>query len=158
DTNTLEYEAAPYELRRIGIDASGATALESTGLINGFDRVIRYDGGRLYTTGGRVIDPQAHVVVTDLPYSGLVCPDSHGQKLFYLTVSGSTGTLHALNAATFAEVGNVTIPNISGTASSLIRWGIDGLAFRTSAGQLFLIRTTFADDADNDGMADSWEM
>src|SRR5207247_503450 len=33
------------------------------------------------------------------------------------------------------------VPGISGTPGSLIRWGADGLAFRTDAGQLFLIRT-----------------
>jgi hypothetical protein len=98
------------------------------------------------------------VVVTNLAYGGLACPDSRGGKVFYLTVSGSTGTLHVVNAGNFAEVGSVSVPNISGSVSSLIRWGVDGLAFRTTASQLFLIRTTFADDTDNDGLADSWEM
>jgi hypothetical protein len=105
-----------------------------------------------------VIDPILDVVVTNLPYSGLVCPDSLGGKVFYLSVSGSTGTLHAVNISTLTEVGSVNVPNISGSPSSLIRWGVDGLAFRTSGNQLFLIRTTFADDKNNDGMADSWEM
>lgn len=158
DTNTLAYEGLPTELRRIGIDASGATLLTSSGLISGFDRLIKFDAGRLYTAGGSVIDPEAQVLVTNLNYGGLSCPDSHGGKAFYLTVSGSTGTLHAVNLLNFAEVGSVTIPNVSGSISSLIRWGVDGLAFRTSANQLFLVRTTFADDTDNDGLADSWEM
>jgi uncharacterized repeat protein (TIGR01451 family) len=157
-TNTLAYEAPPEELRRIGIDASGATLLTSSGLINGFDRLIKFDAGRLYTAGGRVIDPEASIVITNLPYSGLACPDSASGKVFYLTISGSVGTLHAVNSTNFVEAGSVVISNIQGSASSLIRWGLDGLAFRTSASQVFLVRTTFADDRDNDGLGDTWEL
>lgn len=156
-TNTLAYEAPPGELRRIALDGSGATLLDSSGLINGFDRDITFDAGLLYTSGGRVIDPEAHVVVTNLAFSGLVCPDSTVSKIFYLTVAGSTGVLHAVQSGSFSEMGAVTITNISGTPSSLVRWGTDGLAFRTSSGQIFLVRTTLADDRDNDGLPDSWE-
>ncbi len=158
DTNTLAYEAMPDGLRSIAIDSNGATLLNGPGLIKPFDDQIYFDAGRLYTAGGEVIDPLAAVVVTNLPYSGLVCPDSPGGKVFYLTVSGSVGTLHAVNVSNFVEAGNVTIPNITGTASSLIRWGVDGLAFRTTGGQLFLIRTTLADDRNNDGLPDTWQL
>jgi uncharacterized repeat protein (TIGR01451 family) len=157
DTNTLAYAGLPDELRRIAINASGATLAESTSLISGFDRFIRFDAGRLYTAGGRVIDPVSKVVVTNLPYGGLVCPDSQKARVFYLTVSGTTGTLHGINISNFSERGTVTVTNVLGGATSLIRWGLDGLAFRTSANQLFLIRTTLADDVDDDGMADTWE-
>jgi uncharacterized repeat protein (TIGR01451 family) len=157
-TNTLAFEAPPGELRRIAIDSSGATLAESTGLINGFDHSIKFDAGRLYTAGGRVIDTEARLVITNLPYNGLACPDSRDGRVFYLTVAGSVGTLHAVNLSNFVETGNVTIPNVQGTASSLIRWGADGLAFRTTGGQLFLARTTFADDRNNNGLPDSWEL
>ena len=96
--------------------------------------------------------------MTNLSYSGLACPDSASGKVFYLTVSGSVGTLHAINITNFVEAGTVTVPNISGAVSSLIRWGSDGLAFRTAGNQLFLIRTILADDSDNDGLPDSWEL
>jgi uncharacterized repeat protein (TIGR01451 family) len=158
DTNTLAYEAMPDGLRSISIDAAGATVLNGLGLIRSFDDQIHFDAGRLYTAGGEVIDPSAAVVLTNLPYSGLVCPDSPSGKVFYLTVSGSIGTLHAVNVSNFIETGNVTIPNISGTPTSLIRWGVDGLAFRTTGGQLFLVRTTLADDRNNDGLPDSWQI
>lgn len=157
-TNTLAYEAPPGELRRIAIDASGATLVESSGLINGFDRSIKFDSGRLYTAGGRIIDPEAGVVVTNLPYSGLVCPDANSGKVFYLTVSAGIGILHAVNVTNFVEAGSITISNVQGTASSLIRWGLDGLAFRTSAGQVFLLRTIFADDRNTNGLPDTWEL
>jgi hypothetical protein len=157
-TNTLAFEAPPGELRRIAINASGATLVESTGLINGFDRSIKFDSGRLYTAGGRVIDPEARLVITNLPYSGLVCPDASVGKVFYLTISGSVGTVHAVDATNFVEAGSVNISNVQGTATSLIRWGSDGLAFRTSGGQIFLVRTIFADDRNGNGLPDSWEL
>jgi uncharacterized protein (TIGR03437 family) len=49
---------------------------------------------------------------------------------------------------TFLLAGSVDVPNVSGSAGSLIRWGADGLAFRTfgssgqtGGGQIFLIRS-----------------
>ena len=82
----------PDGLRSIAIDSSGATTLNGLGLISSFDDQIHFDAGRLYTDGGEVIDPVTAVVVTNLPYSGLVCPDSDAGKIFYLTTAGSTGT------------------------------------------------------------------
>jgi uncharacterized repeat protein (TIGR01451 family) len=157
DTNTVAYEGMPDGLRSITIDSSGATA-SGLGLIRSFDDQINFDAGRLYTAGGEVIDPVAAVVITNLPYSGLVCPDSGAGKIFYLTTSGSTGTLHAVDVSNFVETGAVTINNISGTPTSLISWGTDGLAFRTTGSQVFLIRTTLADDRNNDGLPDSWQL
>jgi hypothetical protein len=158
DTNATAYEGLPTEFRRIAIDSSGATLSYSSGFLSSSDYAIKFNAGRIYTGGGRIIDPTAQIILTNLPYSGLVCPDSAGGKIFYLTVSGSVGTVHAINITNFVEVGSVNVPNISGSVSSLIRWGTDGLAFRTSGNQLFLIRTIFADDSDNDGLPDSWEL
>jgi uncharacterized repeat protein (TIGR01451 family) len=157
-TNTVAYEGMTDGLHTIAMGPTGATNAVNLGLINTFDDQIKFAAGRLYTAGGRVIDPVAQTVITNLPYSGLVCPDSAGGKIFYLTTSGSTGTLHSIDITNFVQTGTVTISNISGSPSSLIRWGTDGLAFRTSGSQLFLIRTTFANDANNDGMEDAWEL
>jgi uncharacterized repeat protein (TIGR01451 family) len=146
-TNTLAYEGLPDGLRSITIDSSGAAAVNGLGLIRSFDDHIHFDAGRLYTDGGEVIDPNAALVITNLPYSGLACPDSGADRIFYLTTSGSTGTLTAVDVSNFVAMGSVTITNISGTPSSLITWGTDGLAFRTTANQVFLIRTILADDS-----------
>jgi len=34
------------------------------------------------------------------------------------------------------------VPGVSGSAGSLVRWGTDGLAFRTDGDQVFLVRTS----------------
>jgi len=47
------------------------------------------------------------------------------------------------DSSTFARVGSNLLAGVSGTASSLCRWGEDGLAFRTSSG-VIMVRTTLA--------------
>ena len=63
-----------------------------------------------------------------------------------------------MDVTNFVQAGAVTIANLSGTPTSLITWGADGLAFRTTGNQVFLIRTILADDRNNDGLPDSWQM
>ncbi|HWI58122.1 MAG TPA: hypothetical protein VNZ22_12910, partial [Bacillota bacterium] len=157
---TLLYCAYPSGgFRRIRVDANGATLLEELGgLINGFDRDMRCDAGWVFTAGGRVFDPEAKTNIATVPYGGLVAPDSRSGKVFYLTGSGATYNLVCLNFTNLSLVGTVTITNVSGTPTSLVRWGNDGLAFRTTGNQVFLLRTTMADDRDQDGLADSWEL
>jgi len=52
-------------------------------------------------------------------------------------------TLAMYDASTFARVGSNLLAGVTGTASSLCRWGTDGLAFRTSGG-VVMVRTTLA--------------
>jgi hypothetical protein len=59
---------------------------------------------------------------------------------------------------TTTEIKSIPIPGISGSPASFIRWGTDGFAFRTTGGQVFLVRATIADDQDGDGLADWWEL
>jgi hypothetical protein len=153
------YLASVGGLRKVAVTPDGATVLEGIGgLINGYDRDLRCDGGWVFTTGGRVFDPEAKTNLAALPYSGPVAPDSGSGRVFYLTGSGSTCSLVCLNFNNLQLAGTIAITNVSGTPTSLIRWGSDGLAFRTTGGQVFLVRTTLADDRDDDGLADSWEL
>jgi len=154
------YQTYPTGFRRIGIDASGATLLSDTRdtVVTYSDWEIKYGAGRLFTPGGRVFDPVAGTNITTVPYSGLVAPDETDSKVFYLAGSGSVWTLYALDITNLQMTGSVTITNVSGSPSRLIRWGTDGLAFRTTGGQVFIIRTFLADDRNNNGLPDSWEM
>src|SRR6185503_12358901 len=47
-------------------------------------------------------------------------------------------------------MGALEIPTAAGIASSLIRWGSDGLAFRTDRNQLFLVRTSLVAGTESD--------
>ncbi|MBD0373555.1 MAG: hypothetical protein ICV60_22165, partial [Pyrinomonadaceae bacterium] len=116
---------------------------------------LKYDNGLLYTELGKVIDPEAKTVVGTYPgmsFDSLVEPNSKVGRVFFLTrnpipetvngVSVYTWTLRAFNQTTFQPVGTLEIKGINGIPSSLIRWGTNGLAFRTSSNQLFIIQTT----------------
>jgi hypothetical protein len=156
---SLLYCAFPDGLRGVRIDSAGATLLEDIGgLISGYDRDMRCDGGLVFTAGGRIFDPEARTNIATVPYGGLVAPDSRCGRVFYLNGSGANYNLVCLNFTNLQPVGSVAITNVSGSPTSLIRWGSDGLAFRTTGGQVYLIRTTMADDRDQDSLADSWEL
>ncbi|HEU5068908.1 MAG TPA: Calx-beta domain-containing protein [Verrucomicrobiae bacterium] len=159
-SSTTCYSTYPTGFRRIGIDANGATLLSDTRdtVVTYSDWEIKYGAGRLFTPGGRVFDPAAGTNIATVPYSGLVIPDESDARVFYLGGGGSTWTLSALNITNLSLAGSLTITNVSGSPTRLIRWGTDGLAFRTTGGQIFLIRTTLADDRDQDGLADTWEL
>ncbi len=138
-------ETTEYGFRRMRVDDSGVTVVDATpNLIMGFGVDIRFDGGRVYATTGRVIDPEALTIVgtfSGIPSGSLVAPDSTAGLVFFLTGSAPTVQLKAFDPVTFLQVGVLDIPDVVGTYSSLIRWGADGLAFRTSGNQVFLIRT-----------------
>jgi uncharacterized repeat protein (TIGR01451 family) len=156
---SLLYYASPGGLARVRIGTNGATVLNGIGgLINGFDRDMRCSGGRVFTSGGRVFDPETSTLIGTVPYSGLVAPDSGDARVFYLAGSGATYTLACMDFTNLQLISSLTISNVVGTPTSLVRWGTDGLAFRTTGGQLFLVRTASADDRDNDGLADTWEL
>ena len=154
------YSTYPTGFRRITIDTNGATLLSDTRntVVTYSDWEIHYGAGRMFTPGGRVFDPVAGTNIATVPYSGLVAPDETDWRVFYLTGSGATWTLNALDITNLQLTSSVTITNVQGSPARLIRWGTDGLAFRTTGGQIFLVRTILADDRNSDGLPDSWQL
>lgn len=139
-----------FELYKLALSNSGVTTTKTTsGVIRGFGVDIKYEGGALYTTTGRAVDAEAQTLLgTYVPESvasvASVVPDSNINRVFFLTSVGSgasTVRLWAYDNLTFLPVGYIDIPSVSGAVSSLVRWGDDGLAFRTSGGQVFLIQS-----------------
>ncbi len=162
-------ETTEFGFRKMAADSNGVTVVATTpNLISGFGLDIKYDSGNglIYSTGGRIINPEAGTIVGTftLPatFGNLVLPDSRTGRVFFLmSTGGSTYTLRAYDQQTFLAIGTPeTISNVSGTASSLIRWGANGFAFRTSTNQVFLIRSSLVPsldpigDFDGDGRTD----
>ena len=105
---------------------------------------IKFDGGRIYTTSGRVIDPEARTVVGT--FSGAaslsVRPDTVLGRVFFLIPTGSpTAKVSAYDLNTRQLLWTEEIPGVSGSPNNLVRWGAKGLAFRTTGGQVFLIES-----------------
>ena len=78
-------------------------------------------------------------------------PDANSKRLFGVTVLGldeSVATVQAFDVNTLSLIGSLDIPGLAVTAipqypryTSLVRWGSDGLAFRTSSDQVVIIRS-----------------
>jgi len=127
----------------------------ATGLIPGGELVrIEFDAGRIYASNGTVIDPVSNTLVGTLQdplltFESLVKPDSSINGVF--VVSGRLGnpyTLLAFNMSTLQSTGSMTVEGITGGpplgppgVASLIRWGADGVAFRSS-GQIAFVHTS----------------
>src|SRR5262249_9487557 len=73
-------------------------------------------------------------------------------RAYFLTGSQSSTnysvTLRAFDLSTFLPLGTLTISGVNGSVSSLVRWGSNGLAFRSDGGQLFLIQTSLVPSND----------
>ena len=144
-------ESSDFLFHRLLVNGSGVSVQSSTaGLISGFGIDIKYAAGRVYATSGAVVDPAALSVVGTFTgaglgtfngsgYGPLVQPDPENGRVYFLLLDGPDWKLRAYDAATFGAVGSLTIPGVTGAPSSLIRWGADGLAFRTSGGQVFCV-------------------
>ncbi len=140
-------ETTEFGFRRMSVDASGVTTLDATGnIISGFGVDIEFAGGFIYSTIGKVVDPSVPALTGSFPgiSFGALEADPTVNKVFYLVPAGGIGNTHTLVAFdpnTFTQVGSLDIGGVGGNPGSLIRWGQDGLAFRTSDDQIFLIRT-----------------
>ncbi len=140
-------ETTEYGFYRMNINASGISiADETSSLITGFGVDIAFGGGLVYATTGQVVDPSGTTPVLTgtfpgVSYAKAVTPDTVLGKTFFL-FDGSPYTVSAYDQMTFRSLGSFTVQGNSGTSSSLIRWGTNGLAFRTSADQIFLIKSS----------------
>jgi len=147
-------------LQKIAVTDSGATVASSVQLPIGGD--FRFDNGRIYLPSGQVIDPETGTLVGT--FTGLssnygptvVAPDSKNQRVYFVSQTAyDTATLRVYDMRTFLPLGSVAIPGIIGAPSSLVRWGTNGLAFRTlgntngntgtTGGQVFLLRSALID-------------
>jgi hypothetical protein len=164
-SHVIEFDADPSRLygydnqstefgfRRMRVNEFGVSVEDFTRDWLGGDQYFRYDSGFLYSSAGLVIDPEQKQVVgrfAGVPdpvnfFSGrnptLVAPDVAVGRVFFLVGDGPDRRLLVYDQRTREFLGWVDIHGVTGTASRLLRWGADGLAFRTSGDQLFLIRT-----------------
>jgi hypothetical protein len=132
------------------IDNSGVSVVNSSGMLSGNDISLGVIGTpfteRIFSTSGQVLEvlplPDLPIVHT-FPVTGLVKADSALGRVFYLVQSsGTTWTIHAFKIDDYSATGTADIPGVNGNPGSLIRWGTNGLAFRTDSGQVFLITSS----------------
>ena len=132
---------------RLRVDTQGVTLLDTdAALLGNFNSVdLEYAEGWLYSTDGSVIDPVADLATGRIPSitgAAAVLYDAPTRRLFFLQAGTSNYVLQTFEAGSLLALGTMDIPGVAGTPASLVRWGADGLAFRTSADQLFILRTS----------------
>ena len=158
-------ETTEFGLRKMTVNSSGVSVNSTTpNLITGFGVDFKFDNGLIYATTGRVVDPQTGTITgtftLDSQFGNQVLPDSRTGRVYFLSGSGATTTITAFDQRTFLRLGSMTIQGVSGTPTSLIRWGANGLAFRTTGDQVILIRSALVpsiklvSDFDGDEKAD----
>lgn len=130
-------ETTEFGARTIAVTATGLVEeAVKGGIIDGFGVDIKYDGGLVYATTGALVDPQAISLLGTFPTSGVVEPDvSNGRVHFF---AGTTLRTYHYRSLAFITLSDIPAAAGSGT---LIRWGNDGLAFRTAT-QVILVRGT----------------
>lgn len=132
----------PQDFLVLGVNGSGAVlAQNDDGVVSPYSPTIHYDSGTglVYTDGGEVIQPTNGTVVGSYAASGIAVPDSTINSVFILgQTAAQTGTqnytIESFDQANFTAIGSMTIENVVGTPTALIRWGTNGLAFTTQVG------------------------
>lgn len=146
DTTTLYgfCSDSVWELVKFTINGSGVTGVNlGMNLIFGYGAHIKYVNGLIYSSSGRVVNPVTKTVVTTFqPAGSQMAIDEATHRIFFI----NENILTAYDTNTYAKIGSVTLPAFSGPAFGLVRWGVNGLAFRAAdtngAGQLYLIQSS----------------
>ncbi|MDQ5837553.1 MAG: hypothetical protein M3379_12315, partial [Acidobacteriota bacterium] len=160
-STTIEFSASPLVLygfngdstefgfRKLAVGPCGLTTVATTAnLMSGFSADFKVDNATAYSSSGRAFDPEAARIAgtfalvssnSFLSTTPLVAPDAKAGRVYFLLNDGGF-VLRVYDIKTFLKIGELRLPGVTGTASSLVRWGANGLAFRTSGGQLFLLQ------------------
>jgi sugar lactone lactonase YvrE len=142
-------DSTEFGFRRMAVASCGVVVVGNVqNLFSGFGSDFKVDNGVAYSSTGRALDPEAlslrgtfSLASPNSVFAGpfLVASDAKAGRVYYLGNDGGF-VLRVFDNKTFLQVGELRLPSVTGTASSLVRWGADGLAFRTNGGQVYLLR------------------
>lgn len=118
---------------RLAVDASGVTVFDATSdFIGGTD--IVYEGGRLFTTSGQVIDPVSVTLAGKFATGGSVCPVESLNKVFFVESRAYDYFVASVfDMSTFSLIGEIRLGQLLGMQPprELVYPGDDFLVFRT---------------------------
>jgi hypothetical protein len=132
----------PQDFLALGVGPSGVVLDQGyDGVLSTYSPSIHYDAGTglVYGDGGEVIQPSDGTLVRTYGASGIAVPDSTLDRVFILgqtpaQAGTSNYTIESFDQTMFTLIGSITIENVVGTPTGLIRWGSNGLAFTTRIG------------------------
>jgi hypothetical protein len=150
DLYGFDHAGAPPAFYRMRVDASGVSVRDAIPAETGDFRFnFQVSAGRVYMSTGQVLDPAADTLVgafPGLPSSpAYLAADARDGRAFFLVGSYNYAPdpprLLAYDTRSFRQVGALPLFGVAGMMEDLIRWGEDGLAFRTDNYQVILLRT-----------------
>ena len=130
-----------FVFRKMSVTSNGVSVVANfPQVLSGFFEDFRYDSGLIFSTNGRVINPETGVWLGTFPGAfGLVVPDLAAGKVYYLTEEGSSSfQIRAYDSTTLVQTGSLTLTNVSGVPNSFIKSGPNGLAFGTGS-QIYFV-------------------
>ena len=135
------------DLESMSVDASGVTTTsESRQLLEEGGGDIQYAAGVVYAGSGRAADPLSLDVLGTMggPFNKFVVdPVLHREYVIRINF-GFNQQLQVYDTTTFRLLETYSLPNFSGPAISLTRWGANGLAFATADGPIYILSKDFA--------------
>jgi hypothetical protein len=159
DATSLVYSAQPTTLYGYNsglsiytVGSTGITSTKTPSNSGNYSSDLRYDNGRLYLTSGQVLDGITGNLLGTFAAAGPVAPDSSVGRAFILNASQSSVTqeqVTAFDVNTFIPLGSFGVGGVNTSGfpapSSFLRWGEDGLAFRTDTG-VYVVRSSVVHD------------
>jgi hypothetical protein len=140
-----------YGLSIFTVDSTGIISTQTPPNSGSYSTDLRYDGGSLYLTSGQVLDGVTGNLLGTFAAAGPVVPDSKVGRAFVLNSSQPFGTLDqvtAFDVNSFVPLGSFGLGGLEtgfNSPSSFVRWGDDGLAFRTDSG-VYVVRSSIVQD------------
>ena len=139
---SILYGSNDNSLTTMTVDSAGIT-VTGTAIFTAGNELI-FNNNLVYGASGQVINPSTGGLVGTFSTGGFNTShaiDPANNRAFFLVGQSSNIQLQAFDLTTFLPVGFIDLSGIVGGAESLVRWGSNGLAFRTSSRQVFLIET-----------------
>lgn len=146
DFNTLAGTNALYTM---SVTSAGVQLQTTTPVGSSFGNHLHFDSTTryIYSDSGNIIDPATNAVIGRFPLNAIqggfgaytnpiMVPDGKLDIAYFLgqTVEAAKAgdyLLEAFDLTHFTLLGAIPITNVSGTPSTMIRWGSNGLAFLT---------------------------
>ena len=164
DSTTVYGSDGSFQLNTLAVDSAGVRQVGApVRIFSSGAQQVRCAGNRLYGSNGEVFDLGSKQLVGTFPRSdrsgserpGLVYPDAAIERVFFIgvqRVQESAYTLEVYDRQRFTPIATVPIAPIatgddfSTTLGSrrLVRWGGDGLGFRTKTA-IILVRSPYID-------------
>ncbi|MFL6515837.1 MAG: hypothetical protein ACJ8M1_12530 [Chthoniobacterales bacterium] len=132
-------ETTEFGFRQLLLDANGMTqTVVNTSLFGGFSSDIFSDGNMVWSSDGVEIDGlnMRRLGAFAVTSPGATRPDLAANRVYFVEstyqFSYQYNTLSAYDPATFSRIRALSLPTWFDSVGSLVRWGANGLAFRTS--------------------------